>query len=315
MHVIDQATIIRRFDAVRTVASIRAAYVAASEQRAEMPPVGYLAFGDRGDAHVKYAHIHGASAFVVKIATNFPGNNQHGVSANDGLSMVISAETGKPLALLQDHGWLTDARTGMGGALASLALARPDSRRVAVLGSGVQAYQQVVWLSKLWPTQLQFGLWGRSKERAAETATGLANAGVRIDVTDDPQALCSGADIVITTTAARSPIVASDWIRTGTHITAVGADAPGKQELSTHLVASADLLVADLATQCLDHGEFSTAAGMQLISPDQVVEMGAILGGRHPGRTSPDQITIADLTGLAVQDVAIALGVLETCSD
>lgn len=182
---------------------------------------------------------------------------------------------------------------------------------MAILGSGEQAVQQGLWLARLWPGPLRFGLWGRAADRAEAAARRLGAAGLTAAAGAEAAALCRDADIVITAPAARAPIVAPDRIAPGAHITAVGADAPGKQEIEPALVAKADLLVADLAEQCLDHGELAAAAGAHRLDPARIVELGAVLAGRHPGRTARDAITLADLTGLAVQDAAIAGAVLE----
>ena len=118
------------------------------------------------------------------------------------------------------------------------------------------------------------------------------------------------ADIIITATGPTSPLVQADWIQPGTHITAVGADAPGKQELESELVARADVLVVDLVSQCVDHGEVSHAAAQGLIRVDDLQELGALLDGRGRGREKGQQITIVDLTGIAAQDIAMANTIL-----
>lgn len=315
MRLVELAEIEAAMDPDRAVAAIRASFVAAADRRAEMPSVTWLPLSGGGESwgecHVKSAHVAGAPVFVVKVAGNFPGNAAQGQPVNDGLSLVFCARTGRPRALLCDRGRLTDIRTGIAGALATMALARPDSVRVALLGSGEQAFQQGVWLSRLWPGPLRFGLWARARERAEAAAVRLRAAGATADACEDCRRLCREADIVITATAARAPLVAEGWIGPGTHLTAVGADAPGKQELAPGIVAAADLVAADLVAQCLDHGEIAAAAAAGRLDPARVVEIGAILAGRHPGRTAPAQVTLADLTGLAVQDAAMAGVVLE----
>ncbi|OWK25480.1 hypothetical protein AJ87_09585 [Rhizobium yanglingense] len=106
-------------------------------------------------------------------------------------------------------------------------------------------------------------------------------------------------------------MIMSDWIKPGTHVTAMGADSPGKQELDRKLVARADILVVDIARQCLEHGEFAGAFADGLIKSDDCTELGMILAGKAVGRKDPADITIADLTGVATQDIAIARTVLE----
>ncbi|WP_428423866.1 ornithine cyclodeaminase family protein [Pararhizobium sp.] len=297
------------------LAAIGAAYIAASDGRATMPPVGYLAFPDRdGDCHIKYGHIAGDPTFVVKVAAGFYGNPAIGLPTSNGVMMAFSAQTGVLEAILLDEGFLTDLRTGLGGAIATRALCRPDARRVAIVGAGIQARWQVRCLRQAMPeTQFSFSIWARSEDRARETASVLHDEGVDVSVSTDLERLCRDAEIIITTTPSREPLIRDTWIQPGTHITAIGADAPGKQELDTALVVRANHRICDSLEQALDHGEFSAASRTGNISAENCVELGAVLGGKAAGRVHPGDITIADLTGIAVQDIAIATSVLDAC--
>jgi ornithine cyclodeaminase len=292
--------------------AVEAAYVAASDGRAMMPPVGYLAFPEQGgDCHIKYGYIAGDPTFVVKVAAGFYGNPSIGLPTSNGVMLVFSAETGAMEAILLDEGFLTDLRTGLGGAIATRALCRPDARRVAIIGTGIQARWQIRCLRQaMQQTPFSFTLWGRSQAKARETADSLASEGIDVSVAADLERLCRDADIIITTTPSREPLIRDAWIRPGTHITAIGADAPGKQELDTALVGRANRRIGDRLEQSLDHGEFSTAFKSGLITSPDCTELGAVLGGKARGRTRSDDITIADLTGIAVQDIAIASSIL-----
>ncbi len=293
--------------------AIELAYIAASQGQATIPPVGYIAFPDAdGDCHIKYGHIAGDPIFVVKIASGFYRNPSIGLSTSSGVMLAFSATTGQLEAILLDEGLLTDLRTGLGGALATRALCRKDARRVAVIGSGIQAGMQIRCLYRAMKDQaLTFTLWARSETKAGGIVETLAKEGIAVELADDLEALCRNADIIITTTPAREPLIRSDWIQPGTHITAIGADAPGKQELETALVARADLRIADRLEQSLAHGEFSTAFNAGLIAPEGCHELGAVLDGTAKGRQNRDEITIADLTGIAVQDIAITRAILD----
>lgn len=300
-------------DAV-TAAAIKDSYVAAVDGRAHLPPVGYLAFPEAdGDCHVKFGHIAGSAVFVVKIASGFYGNAARGLPTSNGMMVALSATDGHPVAVLQDNGWLTELRTAIGGAVATLALARPGFRRVTVMGAGMQARMQAEALAKLAPGPLAITIWARDAARAAALARTLAADGLDAKAVAGAEAACRGAEVIVTTTPARAAIVQKAWVQPGTHLTAMGADAPGKQELATDLVAGADLLVADLPAQCLDHGEVRAAFEAGLIGSDQVIALGDVLRGTHAGRRDNDAITIADLTGLATQDIAIAICVLAQC--
>lgn len=295
------------------LAAVQAAYIAASNGRATMPPVGYLAFPDRdGDCHIKYGHIAGDPAFVIKVAAGFYGNPAIGLPTSNGVMLAFSAQTGVLEAILLDEGFLTDLRTGLGGAIATQALCRPDARRVAIVGAGIQARWQLRCLRQAMPeTPFSFNIWGRSEDKAQETASILKSEGIEVRISSDLERLCRDAEIIITTTPSREPLIRDAWIQPGTHITAVGADAPGKQELDTALVVRADRRICDSLEQSLDHGEFSEAFRTGDISPENCGELGAVLGGTVAGRVHPGDITIADLTGIAVQDIAIATCVLD----
>ncbi len=287
---------------------IEDAYRATSLGKVNLPPVGHIVFRQHdGDCHIKYGHVEGDPVFVIKVATGFYGNAARGLPSGNGLSLVLCAHTGAVKAVLHDEMSITDFRTAIGGAIATRLLARTDAERITVAGTGVQARRQIEAHARLMADRpLRFQVWGRSVERAAEVVRDLSQSGVSVAVTEDLAGACRNADAIVTTTASSTPFIKQGWIRPGTHITAVGADAPGKQELDTQLVAKADRLIVDLTSQCQDHGEVATAVSAGLVEPDRLVELGAVLDRRSPGRTSHDQITIADLTGIAAQDIAMA---------
>lgn len=289
-----------------TAEAVRDAYRAISDGRANLPPVGYLGFpAAHGDCHIKYGHIAGDAVFAVKIAAGFYDNPAKGLPSSTGVVLVFSALTGQIQALLADEGYLTDLRTGLGGAVASLALCRPDARRFLIVGSGTQAYWLARSLQHL-ASMAKIAIWGRNPARVVELAARLEGATVAPDL----EQACRAADVILTATPAAEPLIRADWIGPGCHITALGADSPGKQELETALVARAHLRVADSLAQSLDHGEFAHARAAGLIGPGDCTELGAVFSGRSPGRRSAGEITIADLTGVATQDIAMARSVL-----
>ncbi len=305
---LDKAQIQDRFDFSRAVDAIRAAYIAFAQGRVQTPPATYLGFPEvAGDCHVKSGHIEGDDIFVIKIATGFYDNPSKDLPSSNGMNLVFSAKTGAPVAFLQDEGWLTDIRTGIGGALATQALAVEGFENLLIVGTGLQARHQAKCLQQLIPDRrLSFQIWGRSPDQAKATAEDLTAMGLKAEHGNDLPSACKTAQVIITTTPAQSFLIASDWVQPGTHISAIGADCPGKQELETDLIARADLLVCDSPEQCLDHGEFQTLAKTGHLTEADVATLGNILSGARPGRQSADQITIADLTGLAAQDIAIS---------
>ncbi len=158
---------------------------------------------------------------------------------------------------------------------------------------------------------MNFKIWARDAEKG-EAAAGILRAeGLNAQAVADLQSATAQADAIITITPSKTPLIYADWVHPGTHITAVGADCPGKQELDTNLITKADLLICDLDKQSLNEGEFQTAFADGRITSDDLVALGHVLSGAHQGRTSDQSITIADLTGLAAQDAAVALAVLQ----
>lgn len=290
--------------------AVRDAYLAISDGRANVPPVGYLGFpAAHGDCHIKYGHIAGDRVFAVKIASGFYDNPAKGLPSSTGVVLVFSALTGQIEAILNDEGYLTDLRTGLGGAVATMALCHAQARQALIVGCGTQAY----WLARalhMLAGEMKIAIWGRTAGRAADLVARLHGVGVAATVAPDLESACRSTDIILTTTPATQPLVQADWVRPGCHITALGADSPGKQELGTALVAKADLRVCDMLSQSLDHGEFATARAAGLIDAKGCVELGAVLAGTVAGRTHRDQITVVDLTGVATQDIAMARTVL-----
>ena len=297
------------------IEAMEQAFIAYSSGKAVIPPVGELLFeSPPGDAHIKYGYLLGDDVFVIKVATGFYDNPKLDLPSNSGLVLVFSQKTGQPESVLLDEGELTNLRTAAAGAVAAKHLARSDARRVAVLGAGVQARLQVELLGRVIQCR-DLTLWARRAEAAANLARALDQEGWNISIAESPREAVADADIVVTTTAAATPLLHFDDIRPGTHITAMGSDTPDKQELHISIIAGAEMVVADSISQCLERGEIHHAVAAGMIRPDQLLELGNIISGQSPGRTRPAQVTVADLTGVAVQDIAIAKAVLRTIGD
>ncbi|WP_293807587.1 ornithine cyclodeaminase family protein [uncultured Bosea sp.] len=310
---LSRAEIEAAVDLDRAFIALEEGFKAAAAGQVQMPPVGYLGFpAYNGDCHIKFGHIAGDSVFVVKIATGFYDNPAKGLPTTSGMMIALSAGTGAVVAILRDEGWLTDLRTALAGAIATRAGMRADARRIGIVGAGTQARFQIRAAAHLLrEREPTFAVWARSPEKLEALRRDLEGEGIAVEPVTELEALCAQSDALITVTPAAAPIIRDDWIRPGMHITALGADAPGKQELDSALVALADTRIADSLEQSLDHGEFAAAAKVGLIDAGDCVELGAVLAGDVPARRSNDDITIADLTGIAVQDIAIARVVLD----
>ena len=314
-RVVDAAACERAVSEPELIDEIARGFVAYTEQHVVVPPVGHLALTDPpGDVHIKYGYVRGGDVFVVKVASGFPGNSNLGLPTGDGCMLVFSCHTGLLEAVLLDRSRLTDIRTAAAGAVAARALAPRTISRIGVIGTGVQARLQPRLLRHV-TTCREIALYGRSRERAAACAADLTAAGFRVERCTSADDVVQCSDLIVTTTASREPLFHASSVHPGSLIIAVGADAPGKVELDPALFARASVVVADSIAQCADHGDLAPALAARTISLDRVHELGAVLADPALGRTREDEIAIADLTGVAVQDIVIAEHVLRRLSE
>ena len=290
---------------------IEAAFVAYSAGKAVVPPVGELLLPDaQADVHIKYGYITGEPYYVIKVASGFYGNPGRGLPSSNGLMMIFSSSTGELVAILLDEGHLTDLRTGAAGAIAAKHLAPTAVKRIGIVGTGTQARYQLRMLKPVTPCRDVLA-WGRHPERLARYREEMEAEGFRVATTVEARDVMATCDLIVTATAARAPLLMRDQLRPGIHITAVGAASPGKQELHPLILRGADVVVADSISQCLERGEIAHAVRSRCVRADDVVELGAVIAGTAAGRTSDAEITVADLTGVAVQDIEIARTVFE----
>lgn len=285
---------------------ITSAYIATSNGEVNLPPVGHITFPDhRGDCHIKYGHVKGDEFFVIKVATGFLNLGKNDLPNGNGILLVLSAQTGQVMAMMHDEMHLTDVRTGIGGAIGSHLLAKATSEKVLIVGTGIQAEMQIRAHAAKFDQPLEFSIWGRDNLKAQSLKSRLDNS-LNVSVVTDLKQACQQSDIIVTTTTSSTPFIKAEWITPGTHISAIGADAPGKQELMSEVSELVDVIVADSISQCIDHGEIEEAAKRGLIDQSKVKELGDILTNPKLGRKSDDQITLADFTGIATLDIAMA---------
>jgi ectoine utilization protein EutC len=276
---------------------------------ATLPPILRVDIPEhRGEVDVKTAYLHGLDRFAIKIASGFLDNYRLGLPTGSGMMVVVSARTGVPEALLLDNAYLTDVRTGAAGALAARHLARKEIETAGVIGSGTQARYQMVALKQVrdFRRLMVYGILpAQVEEYVAEMGSLL---GVEVIRAGDVEEVVRCSDVVVTCTPSREPYLRAEWLHPGLHITAMGSDAEEKQELFPEVLASVDLLACDRKSQCFRLGELHHGLEAGLISrEDEIVELGELVSGRRPGRTSDQEITLCDLTGVGVQDTAIAL--------
>lgn len=312
VRAIEEAALRAAIDPAAAVAAMRDAFRADGEGRTHVPSVINLEVpAARGEFHVKTAHIDGVPRIAVKIASGFYDNPSKGLPSGSGLMAVFSATTGMPEALLLDNGFLTDIRTGAAGAIAADVLAPARVTAVGILGSGVQARHQVRCL-RVVRAFTQLIVWSPHERHTRAYAEEMSGEGYEVTVAPNPEAVCRAADVLITATPARTPLVRAEWLRAGQHVTAVGSDSPGKQELDPACLDRADLVVVDRFAQCAAFGELKHAIAAGLLTKHDVhAELGQVVAGLKPGRTDDSQLTVADLTGVGFQDTAIASAALD----
>ena len=292
--------------------ALRRALEALAIGNVSVPPAAHLHFSDApGECHVKTGYIRGDAVYAVKVSNGFYDNPRRGLPSSDGMVLLFSAETGEPQAVFIDRGFLTDMRTALTGAIATKLLARRDSKRVGIVGCGTQARLQLLALREDW-TQLEATVWGRNPDKAAAFQSRLRQDGVNVHIANDLSMMCGQSDILVTATAAHVPLIDSAWIQPGTHITAVGADAEGKQELDVAILQRAHVVAADSAENSLACGEAGNAVRAGFLDERNVVELGTLLP-RVSLQRPDDAVTVADLTGVAAQDVAVARSLWEQC--
>ena len=252
-----------------------------------------------GGFHIKAAGLIGDRRyFAAKTNANFPANpRRFGLPTIQGMVVLADAETGAPLAVIES-GSITALRTAAATGVAAKHLARRDSRTATIVGCGVQGEMQLAAIAAILPLRKVLVL--DVEPARAENMAGRARDGLGIEVqaVKDLREALSTSDVCVTCTPSREAFLMASDVTPGTFIAAVGADAHGKQELEPALVASSTVVVDVLA------------AG--LMTREQVhAELGQVVAGRRPGRTRPDEITIFDSSGTALQDVAAAIAVYE----
>ena len=265
-----------------------------------------------GGFHIKAGLMElNRSYFAAKVNANFPENaRRFDLPTIQGVVALCDGENGYPLALM-DSIEITIQRTGAATGVAAKYLARPDSKTVTICGCGNQGRISLRALAKVLPIEKVWA-WDRDRAQAQKFTTELAGElGVDIEVVADLQTVVGQSDVVVTCTPSKHPFLKKDFVAPGTFIAAVGSDNPEKQELEAVLL-SGNKLVADVLEQCATIGELHHALDEGLMTRESAYgELGEVIAGVKPGRTSPDEIIIFDSTGMALQDVVTAAEVYE----
>ena len=282
----------------RAVEAVREGFIAYAKGEWTMPPKIYVAAYPNGDFRAMPAI--GAGHAVLKWVTSFPANLERGLPTVKAIVLVSDAETGMPVAVLEGSA-LTALRTGAAAVLAAETLGRRKAKTVAVIGAGVNGKATArTFLAR----GREVMIWDLDSERARAAAEEL---GATV-AADREEALA--ADIVATVTPAYEPLISESFLRPGQHVSLMGADGPGKCEIDPREIARTHVFCDEWA-QASHAGELQHSVREHLVKREQVTQLGDVLAGLAPGRANGKEITTFDSTGLAIQDLALALAVLE----
>ena len=278
-----------------------------AQGKTTMPPILRLDIEKyHGESDVKAAYIEGLDSYAIKIASGFFNNPKLGIPSSNGLMILLDSQTGVIKSVLLDKGYLTDVRTAIAGAIAAKYLSNYDSTKAGIIGAGIQAKLQLEALTLVRKINTAY-IWSRDSTKTKKFVEEINNMNVNLEVCSSAEEVLRKSEIVVTTTPSKSPLIQSDWLKKGLHITAMGSDAEQKNELDPLIIKQCDLYIPDSLSQTTILGELHHALEKNIVSSDNTYdELGNVILDSNLGRKSKDDITICDLTGTGVQDTAIA---------
>lgn len=280
--------------------------------RVQMPAKTYLFFDKyNGDLRTMPAYFQHLDIAGVKIVNSHPDNPaKHGLPTVMAVVVLVDPKTGRPLCLM-DGTLITGVRTGAAVAVATKYLARKSSKTIGVVGAGSMAPYSIEGLHHVLRID-SIKIFDISRNRAERLAREVElNYGISASAVERCSDAVKDVDVLVTLTPSREPIIKDEWIFEGVHINAMGADAPGKEELDPVILKRAKIVVDDLE-QAIHSGEVNVPISRGILHPNEIYgELGEVVAGIKPGRVSDSEITIFDSTGLAIQDVITAWHVYE----
>lgn len=290
------------FSLEQAIEVVEAVYRAHASGEATLFPVVRERLGDGAICGVKSGHWADRKVVGLKLAGYWPGNSAMQRPSHQASVLLADATTGRLLAVM-DGNVITERRTAAAGVVGARLLARPNPRVLAVLGSGAQGRAQAEAMLGFFRSLIEIRLWDRSSGRAETLAHALQVPSRQLEVfaVGDAAEAVRKADLVVTATASTSPLINLEDLTPGAHVNAMGSDTAGKRELAPALVESCELIVDD-PSQARLLGESQPPVSWK----ESPATIGEVLLGRRPGRTSDDQITVFDSTGIGLQDVAAA---------
>jgi alanine dehydrogenase len=315
LFVVSDEVIRQHLSLATTITLVEAAFAADATGKADvLPVVGHSL--NQGRYSIKTSHLEFGSpdgptleVFGLKLGSYFPDNAARQLPTHSAAMLLGNPQTGQPLALLAAN-TLTEYRTAAGGAVAAKYLAKEAASRVALLGTGHQARAQLEALREVRPIS-EVSVWSRRPEAARQFVSKNADLPLKLTAVETPQAAAQAADIIVTITPAQTFILPKAAVKSGTHINAMGCDAPGKQELEPRLVASAKVVVDNLA-QSVTIGELQEPLKQNLMGLQGVyASLGELCSGQKVGRETADEITVFDSSGVSFQDTVVAGYIVE----
>ncbi len=301
----------RLVDMKRAIYYVERAFRDYALGKAQMPAKVYLYLDKyNGDFRAMPAYLESMDTCVVKWVNVHPNNKRIGLPTVMATLILSDPKTAYPLCIM-DGTYLTSLRTGAAGGVAAKYLARKNSSVVGLVGCGVQAKTQLLALKEYFPIKKVY-VWGHKPSFVKEFIKTMRRLPYTFVASDSIKQCVANADIIVTTTPSRKPLVKREWLKEGAHINAIGADAKGKQELEANILKQAKVVIDDLA-QASHSGEINVPWAKHLITQKQIyAQLGDIVIGRKKGRTNNREITVFDSTGLAIQDAAVAKLIYQT---
>ena len=273
-----------------------------------MPPILRLDIEKyHGESDVKAAYIDGLDSYAIKVASGFFNNPNLGLPSSNGLMILLDSKTGMLKSVLLDKGYLTDVRTAIAGAIAAKHLSNPESSNVGIIGAGTQAKMQLEALLLVRNIKTAY-IWSRDSKKTNKFVQNIKDKiNIKIIACESPEQTVNLSEILITCTPSKSPIIKSEWLKKGLHITAMGSDAEMKNELDPKIIKDCDYYIPDSQSQTSILGELNHAIKAGLVSAEKKYnELGSVIINSNLGRRNNNDVTVADLTGTGVQDTVIA---------
>ncbi len=301
----------KALESIDVTRAVEEGFVAYSRGKVVVPPVGEMIFENPpGEVHIKYGFIKDDDYYVIKIAGGFYENVKQNIFTSSGLMLLFSQKNGHLLSTLLDEGYLTAHRTAAAGAVVAKYLAPKNVFRIGVFGAGEQGRLQVEYLKPVIDCN-KVMVWGLNQEELDAYKHDMESRGYSVQTTLEPGDIAESCNLIVMATPSKTPLLQSGQIKKGTHITAMGSDTLEKQELDSKILKMADIVVSDSISQSQTRGEIYQASKAGDLEAGKAVELGTVIVREELWRKSDEQITVADLTGVAIQDIQISKAVYE----